>query len=83
MEIIQDAENTVKSVEINIVPPAEFIDYVKQIAENIRKSGYLLKSFSFNLDYLYETEQEEGLILPEPRVANASYKFFTRGNQWS
>jgi hypothetical protein len=83
MEIIQDAENTVKSVEINIAPPAVFVDYVKQIAENLRKSGYLLKNFSFNMDYLYDTEQEEGLILPEPRVVNASYKFFTKGNQWS
>jgi hypothetical protein len=83
MEITQDAGDTVKSIEINIVPPAEFLDYVKRLAENLMKSGYLLKNFHFDLDYLYDDGQEEGMVLPEPRTTNASYKFFTKGNQWS
>jgi hypothetical protein len=83
MEIIKIAGETVKGLEVNITPPDEFVDYVKRLAENLVKGGYLLKSFSFNLDYLYDTEQEEDSILPEPRVVNASYKIFTKGNQWS
>ncbi len=83
MEIIKIAGENVKGLEVNITPPDEFVDYVKRLAENLVKGGYLLKSFSFNLDYLYDTEQEENMELPAPRRISTSYKVFTRGNQWS